>query len=339
MRVISLLAATILGVIFTTAPAQGLTIKIGSLAPVGSPWELGLKRMAAEWERLSAGQLQVKIYPGGVSGDEADMVRKMRIGTLNGALITAVGLQGVFNGVKTLSYPMLLRSDGELSFVLDKMKPTFDREIQKRGFKPVMWSIGGWLYFFSRYPVVTPDDLRRQKLWVWGGDPDETLAFQRAGFQTVHVDATEMTTSLQDGMVDAFATSPLIAASNQWFGIASNMCTLKLGTLWGAIIVSEKTWAAIPVDLQPRLTTAAQEIFDVLLPDALTADTRALTVMKRYGLKINTVTPQAETAWAEQLQKTFSGLVGTVYDREMLAKAAAYLEEYLADHPRMAEGN
>jgi TRAP-type C4-dicarboxylate transport system substrate-binding protein len=290
--------------------------------------------MAAEWERISGGTLSVKIYAGGVAGDEPDMIRKIRIGTLNAALITASSIQGIFNGVKTLSYPMLLRSDEELSYVLDKMKPFYDTELQRRGFKPVMWSLGGWVYFFSRAPVVMPDDLRRQKLWVWSGDPDEVQAYQSAGFQTVSIAATDLMTSLQGGMVDALVTSPLVAASNQWFGIASNMCTLKLGTLWGAIIVSTKTWTAIPADLQPKLIDAARKIFEALLPEVMKADNAAITVMKKYGLKINTVTPQAEAAWAETLQKTFSGLIGTMYDRESFLMAKGFLDEYLAAHPR-----
>ena len=155
-------AAATLCVLFAAAHASGLTIKMGSLAPVGSPWELGVKKLAAEWDRLSGGTITLKIYAGGVAGDEPDMIRKMRIGTLNGALITVTGLQGIFNGVKTLSYPLLLQSDEELTYVLDKMKPFFDTELSKRGFKPVMWSPSGWVYIFSRAPVVTPNDLRRQ---------------------------------------------------------------------------------------------------------------------------------------------------------------------------------
>ncbi len=314
--------------------ASALTIKLGSLAPAGSPWELGLKKMAAEWERISGGTITVRIYAGGVAGDEPDMVRKIRIGTLNAALITVSGLQGIFNGVKTLSYPLLVRNDDELAYVLDRMKPFFDAELTKRGFKPFMWSPGGWVYFFSRYPIVTPDDLRRQKLWVWSGDPDEIQAYQNAGFQTVTLASTDLLTSLQGGMVDALATSPLVAASSQWFGIASNMCTLKLGPLWGAAVVSTRTWAAVPADLQPRLLEAAQKIADSLAPDLIKSDAQAIEVMKKYGLKINVVTPQAEAEWEAVLQKTFSGLVGTMYDRQSFDMASRYLNEYLALHPR-----
>jgi TRAP-type C4-dicarboxylate transport system substrate-binding protein len=314
--------------------ASALTIKLGSLAPAGSPWELGLKRMAAEWERISGGSITVKIYSGGVAGDESDMVRKIRIGTLNAALITVSGLQGIFNGVKTLSYPLLVRSDDELAAVLEKMKPFFDAELEKRGFKPLWWSPGGWVYFFSRFPIVSPNDLRRQKLWVWSGDPDEIQAYQSAGFQTITLASTDLMTSLQGGMVDVLATSPLVAASSQWFGIASNMCTLKLGPLWGAAVVSTRTWASVPADLRPRLIDAAQRIADSLAPDLVKSDAAAIDVMKKYGLKINQVTPEAEAQWEAVLQKTFSGLVGKMYDRESFEMATRYLNEYLALHPR-----
>ena len=329
-----ILAFGLSAALVSAARASALTIKLGSLAPVGSPWETAVRRIGAEWERLSGGSITVKIYAGGVAGDEPDMIRKMRIGTLNAALMTVTGLQGIFNGLKTLSYPLLIRNDGELAYVLDHMKPFFDQELTLRGFKPVFWSPSGWVYFFSRAPVVTPADLRRQKLWVWSGDPDEVQAYQNAGFQTVSVASTDLMTSLQGGMVDALVTSPLIAASSQWFGIAGNMCDLKLAPLWGAEVVTTKTWAEVPEDLQPRLLEAAQRIADEMVPDITKADGQAITVMQKYGLKINPVPAAAAAEWASLLQKTFAGLVGKSYDKQSFDMATGYLQDYLKDHPR-----
>jgi TRAP-type C4-dicarboxylate transport system substrate-binding protein len=197
-----------------------------------------------------------------------------------------------------------------------------------------MWSPSGWVYFFSRAPVVTPNDLRRQKLWVWSGDPDEVQAYQSAGFQTVTTAATDLMTSLQGGMVDALVTSPLVAASSQWFGIAGNMTAMKLAPLWGAAVVSMKSWSQIPADLQPRLLDAAQKITESLAPDIAKADGQAISVMQKYGLKINEVPPEAKSSWEDLLQKTFVGLVGRSYDRTSFEMATQYLGEYLKAHPR-----
>ena len=95
--------------------------------------------------------------------------------------------------------------------------------------------------------MVTPHDLESQKLWVWSGDPDEIQAYQRAGFQTVTLAVTDLMTSLQGGMVDALVTSPLLAASNQWFGVVSNMSTIRLGPLWGATVVTTRYGPRCPL--------------------------------------------------------------------------------------------
>ena len=329
-RIFCVIAALVL----LAASGSSLTIKMGSLAPGGSPWEVGLKRIAAEWSRLSNGTVKVQLYGGGIAGDEPDMIRKIRIGQLQAATLTVSGLQGIFNGVKTLSYPLLVQDDSELWYVLGKMKPFFERELEKRGFKVVLWSPGGWVYFFSRRPIVRPDDLRRQKLWVWSGDPDEIQAYQSIGFQTVTIASTDLMTSLQGGMVDALVTSPLVAASNQWFGIAGNMCALRLGPLWGAAIVSTKTWSQVPADLQPKLIEAAQKIIDSIGPELVKADADAIAVMQKYGLKISEVSPAVRREWEELMDKVFRGLVGKMYDRESFELAVKYLEEYLAAHPR-----
>jgi TRAP-type C4-dicarboxylate transport system substrate-binding protein len=227
-----------------------------------------------------------------------------------------------------------VQNDDELWYVLGKMKPFFEKELEKRGFKIVLWSPGGWVYFFSRYPIVRPDDLKKQKLWVWSGDPDEIQAYQSIGFQTVTLASTDLMTSLQGGGVDALVTSPLVAASNQWFGIAGNMCGLRLGPLWGAAIVSTKTWNQVPADLQPKLVEAAQKIIDTISADLVKADADAIAVMQKYGLKITEVPPAVRTEWAVLMDRVFRGLVGRMYDRESFEMATKYLGEYLAEHPR-----
>jgi len=314
------------------APAGALTIKMGSLAPTGSPWEAGLKTIAAEWARLSGNTITLKLYAGGIVGDEPDMIRKIRIGQLDAAAITVSGLNGIFSGVKALSYPLFLRTDEELAYVLGKMKPFFEREIEKRGFKVVMWAPAGWVYYYTRDPVVTPDDLRKEKIWVWAGDPDEIQAWQSAGFRVVPLPATDIMTSLQGGMIDAIMASPLLAASNQWFGIAQNQTALRLAPMYGAAVVSNQVWAKIPRDLQPKLAAAAQKAADALVPQLVKADEDAIAVMKKYGLKINPVPPEVVKDWEQFVAKGFEVLIGKMFDRESLEMARGYLAEYRAAH-------
>jgi TRAP-type C4-dicarboxylate transport system substrate-binding protein len=327
----------ILSILFAAAVASSagaLTIKLGTLAPVGSPWDFALQKLAAQWSRLSQGSIRLRIYAGGVAGDESDMIRKMRIDELGAAGITVSGLQGIYKGFATLSYPLLIKDSGELDYVLNKMAPNFEQELEKRRFRAIMWSPGGWTYLFSRSPVVYPQDLKSQKLWVWSAGPDQIHAYQEAGFQTVTLAITDLMAFLQSGGVDALVTSPLLAASDQWFGMLRNMSTLKLAPLWGAVIVTEKIWSQVPVDLRPKLIEAAKKISTTLAPELAKADGQAIDAMEKYGLTVNPVTPKAEIEWGALLGKTFSSLIGTTYDKASFDQARKYLQEYLAAHPR-----
>ncbi len=320
--------------LYAAAAAPAITIKLGSLAPTGSPFDLAIRRLAADWQTVSGGTVVLKTYSGGIAGDEPDMVRKMRIGQLGAAAITVSGLNGIFHGVKALSYPLFINNDDELAYVLKKMRPYMEQEFEKQGFKVMMWSPGGWVYFFSRYPIVGPDDLKKQKLWVWAGDPDEVQAWQTSGFQVVPLASTDIMTSLQGGMIDVFITSPLIAASNQWFGIAKNMCGEKLGPLWGGLAVSMKVWNSIPADLQPKLMESAQKIADSLGAEVAKADHDAITVMQKYGLNITKMPEKQRIQWEQLVDKGFSMLLGKSFDRATFDLAKKYLNEYIAVHPR-----
>jgi TRAP-type transport system periplasmic protein len=309
--------------------ADALTLKLGSIAPKGSPWETALRRLSAEWARISDGSVTVQVYPAGAAGDESDMIRKMRIGQIQAALITVSGLQQIWNGVKMLSYPLFIRDDGEFRYVMERLWPLVDREMEARGFKVVFWSPGGWMYFFTRLPVRRPDDLRRQKIWVWG-DPDEILAWQSMGFQVVPLSSLDVMTSLSGGMIDGMVTSPLVAASNQWFAVAANMAGLRLSPLWGAMVIPLRTWEAVPASLRPRLLDAAAKAAAELAPEIGKADEAAIGVMKKYGLNVSEVSAAARTEWEEVVGRGLTFLEGTAYDRAAIAAARKIIAEYRA---------
>ena len=326
-------AVVLLAVSLAATPAaDALALKLGSIAPKGSPWELALRRLSAEWARISEGSLTVQVYPAGAAGDESDMIRKMRIGQIQAALVTVSGLQQIWNGVKVLSYPLFIRDDAEFRHTMESLWPLLDREMEARGFKVVFWSPGGWMYFFTRLPVSRPDDLRRQKIWVWG-DPDEILAWQSMGFQVVPLSSLDVMTSLSGGMIDGMVTSPLVAASNQWFGVAANMAGLRLSPLWGAMVIPLRTWEAVPADLRPRLLEAAKRAADELAPEIAKADEAAIGVMKKYGLRVSDVPAAARVEWEEVVGRGLTLLEGTAYDRAAVAAARKIIAEYRAADP------
>ncbi len=309
-------------------PLSAQTIKLGSLAPEGSPWDNTLKQMAAEWARLSGGRIQMRIYPGGIAGDEQDMVRKMRIRQLDATALTGIGISVIIPDFLGVQRPMLIQTDAELDYVLEQMKPVFERQLEEKGVRLVMWTMAGWAHIFARDAVVYPADLKKQKLHVQPDNPEEIQAWKSMGFRVVPVPSTEVLTSLQSGMLDAFALTPLTAAAVQWFALAPHMSAFNWAPMLGGIVISDSTWKKIPADLRPKLLEAAARLEGELRKETDHLETQALEVMKKYGLAVEDTPPDAVRQWESLADKGFEFLVGKRIDRGVYEQIERHLEQY-----------
>jgi TRAP-type C4-dicarboxylate transport system substrate-binding protein len=311
-------------------PASSQTvIKFGSLAPIGSPWDTALKRIAADWSKVSAGKVALKIYSGGIAGDEPDMIRKVKLGQLEGVGLTGFGLTWLDPAVMSLQVPLLIRTEAELDYVLAKMMPVYEASLEKKGYKVLFWTKVGWAHFFSKKPVVTPDDLKKCKIFVWEGSSDEVRIWKEDGFNPVPLPGTDIMMALQSGMVDALTTSPLTAAAYQWFGLAPNMCGMKWAPFVGAMLVSTKTWNSLPADLRAKLLESSRRIGGSMQAEIAGADLKAMTVMKENGLKINPVPQAAVDQWAAMVEKGFvTKLAGKMFDKQVYDQIKVLLAEY-----------
>ena len=326
-RIITVVAAILA---LCVLPLAGQTVvKFGSLAPIGSPWDTALKRIAADWSKVSAGKVVLKIYSGGIAGDEPDMIRKVKLGQLEGVGLTGFGLTWLDPAIMSLQVPLLIRTEDELDYVLAKMMPFYEASLEKKGYKVLFWTKVGWAHFFSKKPVVTPDDLKKCKIFVWEGSSDEVRVWKEDGFNPVPLPGTDIMMALQSGMVDALTTSPLTAAAYQWFGLAPNMCGMKWAPFVGAMLVSTKTWEAISPDLRTKLLESARRIGGSMQAEIAGADAKAMAVMKENGLKINPVPQAAVEQWSSMVEKGFvTKLGGKMFDKQVYDRIKALLLEY-----------
>ncbi len=308
--------------------ASGRTIKLGSLAPTGSPWDDGLRRIATRWEELSNGEVKLKIYGGGILGGEMDMIRKMRIGQLDAAGMTGVGLCRIHPVILNIQAPLTVRTDEELAFVLDNVKPRYEKGLEKQGFKVIAWNMVGWVHFFSKEPVVKPADLRKQKLFVWAGDADGAQAWKELGFHPVPLAVTDLMSSLQSGMVEAFSATPLSAASQQWFALAPNMCAMRWAPLVGAIVVNTRVWNKISPELRPRLLEASRKAAAEMQEETGKADAEAVEIMKKHNLTVNPVPADAVAEWKGVVESGLPKLYGNSLDKEEIESIRALLRDF-----------
>lgn len=310
------------------APAGAVVIKIGSIAPSRSPWDKTLEKVAREWERISNGTVQVRIYPGGIAGSELDMIRKMRLGVLQGGVFTNMGMSKIERSVTALSIPFLFHSREEFNAVFDRLKPVFEKQLEEKGFKIIMWTLAGWVNFFTKDAIARPDDLKKHKISVTDNDPELEQIWKKMGYQVVPGDIKDLMVSLQSGMVTSTYMPPLLAASGQYFAVMPHMLAPALAPLVGGLLLSDKAWASIPADLRPLLLAAVAEASKGLYDETMTLEADALKMMKENGLIVYDPPPDILEEWRAAAARGVNDLIGPVFSKEMYDQIVGYIQEY-----------
>ncbi len=308
-------------------PAQ-VTVKMATLVPENSSWFRILKEMGDSWARTSGGKVKVILYPGGRQGDDPDVVRKMRLGSLQGAVLASPGLAEIDRSVYALSLPLAFDSYEEVYATLDKMRPGLESAMEGKGFEPLAWADAGWVRIFSRKPVAAPDDLRRQKLFQWAGDPRTLEIWKAAGFNAIPAPAPELATGLQTGLLDAFLTSPQVVLITRYYEQAPHMADMKWAIILAGIVVTRDTWNRIPAELRPELLKAAQDAAAKLRADMRASDDRDVQAMQRTGLKVVPVDARTREAWRKTLEAAGSRIRGDFVPAPAYDEAIRWRDAY-----------
>lgn len=322
-------ALAVLALVASAAPAAApVVIKIGSIAPERSPWGKALELVARDWERISNGTVQVKIYPGSIAGSEQDMIRKMRLGILQAGVFSNMGLAKIDHSLTVLCIPFLFHSQEEFNAVFDRMRPVFEKTIEERGFETMLWTLAGWVKFFTKTAVVDPDDLKKLKVSVTRDFPEIEQIWKRMGYEVVTGDTEGLMIQLQSGAATAAYMPALVAGSGQFFALVPHMLSPSLAPLVGGLLLSDKAWAAIPADLHQPFLDAVAAAARGLYDETMSLEAEAVKMMKENGLVVHDPPAAALAKWQEAAGRAVEGLVGSVFSKDIYDQILGYVQEY-----------
>src|SRR5690606_7355182 len=186
-------------------PALGEELKVATIAPDGSHWMREMRAAAAEIKERTGGSVEIKFYPGGVMGNDAQVLRKIRIGQLHGGAFTAGGLAERYSGLNLYGIPLLFRSLDEVDYVREHLDPVLTAGLEEAGFVGFGFIEGGFARLMANHPVRGIEDMRRRKVWVPEGDPISFFAMEELGLSPVVLPVTDVLTGLQTGLLDIVA--------------------------------------------------------------------------------------------------------------------------------------
>jgi len=307
---------------------KDLIIKMATLAPEGSSWMKTFNLWNNEVMKKTENRVQFRIYPGGVLGDETDMLRKMKIGQIQGAVFTAGGLSALFKEIDVLQIPFLFQKYEEVDVVLRKMDAFFRKGFEENGYILLGWSEAGFIYLMSTIPISSVADLKRAKVWTWEESPMSKAIFDEAGVSAIPLSVTDVLVGLQTGLVDVVYAPPTGAISLQWFTKVRYMTDVPLAYLAGGMVVRKDTFKQIPPSYQNFILETSQTHLDQLKTVTRNENREAIKVMIKQGVKIVTPSNEQIDEFKRLSNKAISHIRGQSFSKKVLDEVTSILEAY-----------
>ncbi len=305
-----------------TRAEEAYTLRIASLAPAGSSWMKILNAWNKTLQEKTDGKLKMRFYPGGSQGDERDFVRKMRVGQLDGGVVTTTGMSQLVRASLLLAVPGLLDTYDELDRVRVKMAPEFDAMFEKEGFRVVGWADAGKTRLFSVEPLKSPNDIKTKRPWAWKDDPIFIEFYQVIGASAVRLGVPEVYPALQTRMVDVISSSALTAVALQWYTRVKYMTKNNSAIIVGGTVMRKDKYDELPDDYKEAFDSTAARAHELLNKTIRKDDQKAYDVILKKGIEV--VDPgDAKAEWDAAHKKVRDNLTGRVFSKSLLDAVTA----------------
>jgi len=311
-----------------TPPAQ---LRIGSVVPKNSLYHQSLMELGEAWRTAQGGGARYVVFTDGSQGGEAEIARRMRIGQLQGALMSVVGLREIEPTVAAMqNLPLLFRSWDEVDHVRDKMRPAMEKRFADKGFIVVAWGDAGWVRFFSKEAAFRPDDYKRMKFFAWGSEPEQQAIMKSLGYTPVPLETADILPAVQTGMINVVPSTPYFALATQVYATASNMLEINWAPIVGALVVTLKAWDAMTPAAQQALRAAGEKAGVQMRTQARKEVDEAVDAMKKRGLVVNKPNAEQMREWNELAEKLYPRIRGSMVPAETFDEVFAHLKVYRA---------
>ena len=300
-------------------------LRIATLAPRQSPLGEEYHKLKVGMKERTNGQVKMKMYYGGVAGDEVTVVRKMRVGQLDGALITSTGLSYLVRQVLVLQAPGLIRSYEELDAVRETLAPELEALFDDAGYKLVAWGDAGRTRIFSTNKIFAPSDLQSVRPWVWRDSAVMRAFIKAAGANGVLLNLPEVYSALQTGIVDTVIASSVAVLAFQWHTKLKTMAKQSGGIVTGAFVIRKDHLATLPKEARDYIDEVSGETEEAFRAQGRKIDDEAAVTLSKRLKVINLF--RAQRQWEAVNFQARESLVGRMYSRSLLNRVQQVLKK------------
>jgi TRAP-type transport system periplasmic protein len=334
MRKHLLVVALIVGIVVMpsmarVAAAETVTIRMASLVPAGSSWDKVFRAWSNSLKKETGGAVQFQFFPGGIAGDERDVIRKMKLGQMDASGLTSIGLGQIARPVTILQMPGIFENYGQLNKVRDKLGNEFEGMFLKEGYRLLGWGDAGFGRVFSKKPILRPSDYKTARPWVPKEDSTMPELMKMIGANGVPLGIPEVFPALQTGMIDTVLASAIAAVALQWFRYVTHMSKDTSVAIVGATLVREDLFKTIAPDHQKILVDTGKKAHAALIAQVQKEDLNAYkTLLGRGMIEFDPLgTPEQKAEWDKLNTQLIERMTGKIFPKDLLDRVRAAVKE------------
>ena len=277
--------------------SHAATFKVATLSPDGSFWMKTMREAGKEVEAATDNRVKFKWYPGGVMGDDKAVLRKMRVGQLQGAALAMGELVSFYPDSQAYGVPFLFRNYEEVDYVRSQLDASLLEGFSEGGIEVLSIAEGGFGYFLTAEPVRVPADLQQQKVWVPQNDVVSARLAQSIGVTPIPLTLPDVLPGLQTGLINTVAVSPMGAIVLQWHTRVSHITDIPLMYFCGVMSLTGKSFNKLSADDQAVVKAVFGKAFKLIDERNRVDNVKAFEALKNQGVETVVLTEAEQASW------------------------------------------
>ena len=309
--------------------STAVEFKLATVAPDGTAWMREMRAGAELIEERTDGRVQFKFYPGGVMGNDAQVLRRMRVGQIHGGAFAVSGMLDRYSAISLYGVPLLIRSHDEIDYVRQRMDPSLHQGLEDAGFISFGFIEGGFALMMANEPMRSVEDMRRRKVWIPEGDQASVVALEALGLSPVVLPITDVLTGLQTGLLDIVAASPTVALVLQWHTKIRYVTDLPVVYSMGIFALDARSFRQLSEGDQQVVRDVMTDVVQRLDRQARTDNAQAREAMENMGIEFVQVDPQGVSEWRATIAGAMPQMIRrNIVDARFYDQLQGILEEY-----------
>lgn len=296
-------------------------LKLAVLAPEGTTWANHMRSLAETIKKETNDQVTLRIYFGGAQGDEPDVIRKIRLGQLQGGVFTGKTLGEISGDLRVMEVPFLFGNDiSKARSTLEQLEDQFNKNLQERGFINLGFIDVGMVYLVSQKNITGLEGLSGVKIWQWEGDPLANQMLRALNFVSVPLSLPDVLSSLSTGIIEAAYAPPLGLVSFQWTTRVNYLLDYPLAYSMAALLVDQRSWSRISAENQGKIRAATTKFVEKINGATQKDNNDALAVIRSTGVEFVTFS-EADIQQAHQVRdQVVKELTGNLFSQNIFEK-------------------